>query len=42
MRDDEAPSLVWSAVDVAAGAPDNLAPAAVRAVFERLAFAHAA
>ncbi|KPF68135.1 blue light sensor protein [alpha proteobacterium AAP81b] len=42
MRDDQAPSLVWSAADVAAGAPDNLPPAAVRAVFERLAVAHAA
>lgn len=41
MRDDTADSLAWSAAEVDAGAPANVAPAAVRAVFQRLATAAA-
>ena len=40
MLDDEAPSLFWSAEDVAAGVLDNASPDAVRAPFVRLSAAH--
>lgn len=36
MLDDEAPSLFWSAQEVAAGALETATPAALRAAFERL------
>ena len=42
MRDDVAPSWAGSAADVERGAPQNLPPAEVRAVFERLALLDAA
>jgi Sensors of blue-light using FAD len=42
MRDDSAPSCVWSAAEIDAGAPGNLQPEAVRSVFQRLALAAAA
>ncbi len=42
MRDDTAPTCLWSAAEVDAGAPGNLLPEAVRAVFQRLALAAAA
>ncbi len=41
MRDDVAPSWAWSAAEVEAGAPGNLPPETVRAVFERLALVDA-
>lgn len=37
MLDDEAPSLAWSAADVAQGALEAASPAALRGVFDRLA-----
>ncbi len=40
MLDDEAPSLFWSAQDVAAGALKSATPDELRAPFERLSAAH--
>ncbi len=40
MLDDEAPSLFWSAADVAAGALETASPDALRTPFIRLSAAH--
>lgn len=40
MLDDEAPSLFWSAADVAAGALESATPDSLRAPFIRLSAAH--